>query len=159
MSDSDVQRRFQHWEILNIYNGRKTRNIGNQIRRKELTKTFMMISNWKNHFGLHGFYKKIQLCKGLWRNYASQLTWDEIWWMWARKCEPRNHSSGSCLARSRLLYQSYYPARCLCYILYSTFKYFFYVALGSPTSYTVRSFHVGFMLGQRCRRWPNIDQT
>ena len=31
-------------------------NIGSQMKRKELTKTFMMISNWKKHFGLHGLH-------------------------------------------------------------------------------------------------------
>ena len=27
------------------------------MNQKELTKTFMMISNWKNPFGLHDLYK------------------------------------------------------------------------------------------------------
>ena len=34
------------------------------MNRKELTKTFMMISNRKKHFGLQGFQKKIQRFKG-----------------------------------------------------------------------------------------------
>ena len=29
------------------------------MNRKELTKTFMMILNWKKRFGLQGFHKKI----------------------------------------------------------------------------------------------------
>ena len=29
------------------------------MNRKELNKTVVMISNWKNPFGLQGFYKKI----------------------------------------------------------------------------------------------------
>ena len=29
------------------------------MNRKEVTKTFMMIKNWKNQFGLHGLYKTI----------------------------------------------------------------------------------------------------
>ena len=29
------------------------------MKQKELTKTFMMISNWKKAFGLHGLYKNI----------------------------------------------------------------------------------------------------
>ena len=29
------------------------------MKRKEPTKTFMMISNWINHFGLHGLFKTI----------------------------------------------------------------------------------------------------
>ena len=33
------------------------------MNQKELTKTFMMISNWKKTFGLHGFYKNIQRLK------------------------------------------------------------------------------------------------
>ena len=28
------------------------------MKQKELTKTFMMISHWKNSSGLHGLYKK-----------------------------------------------------------------------------------------------------
>ena len=36
-----------------------THNIGIQMKWKELTKKFMMISNWKKRFGLHGLYKKI----------------------------------------------------------------------------------------------------
>ena len=38
--------------------------MGIQMNRKELTKTFMMISNWKKTFGLQGFNKKIQRFKG-----------------------------------------------------------------------------------------------
>ena len=34
--------------------------MGIQMNQKELTKTFMMNSNWKKHFGLQGFQKKIQ---------------------------------------------------------------------------------------------------
>ena len=34
------------------------------MNQKELTKTFMMISNWKKPFGLHNFHKKIQRFKG-----------------------------------------------------------------------------------------------
>ena len=35
------------------------------MKRKELTKTFLMISNWKkNTFGLHDLYKIIQRLKG-----------------------------------------------------------------------------------------------
>ena len=40
-------------------------NIGIQMEKKELAKAFMMISNWKYSFGLHVFYKLIQLFKGL----------------------------------------------------------------------------------------------
>ena len=29
------------------------------MNQKELTKEFMMISNWKNLFGLHGLYNNI----------------------------------------------------------------------------------------------------
>ena len=29
------------------------------MKQKELTKTFMMIYNWKNPFGLHGLYESI----------------------------------------------------------------------------------------------------
>ena len=31
------------------------------MKQKELTKTFMMISNWKNPFGLHGLYKHFRV--------------------------------------------------------------------------------------------------
>ena len=31
------------------------------MNRKDLTKTVIMISNGKKHFGLQGFHKKIQL--------------------------------------------------------------------------------------------------
>ena len=33
--------------------------IGIWMKQKELTKTFMMISNWKNPFGCDFFYKLI----------------------------------------------------------------------------------------------------
>ena len=33
--------------------------MGIQMKQKELTNTFMMISNWKKMFGLHGLYKDI----------------------------------------------------------------------------------------------------
>ena len=35
-----------------------THDIGLQMKQKELTKTFMMISNWEKTFGLHGLYNK-----------------------------------------------------------------------------------------------------
>ena len=35
------------------------------MKRNELTKSFMMISNLKNTFGLHGLYKKIWALAGL----------------------------------------------------------------------------------------------
>ena len=35
-------------------------NIGIQMNPKELTKTFMTISNWEKNLGLQGFHKKIQ---------------------------------------------------------------------------------------------------
>ena len=35
-------------ENINMYNDRGAHNKGIEIRRKELTKTFMVISNWKN---------------------------------------------------------------------------------------------------------------
>ena len=34
-------------------------NIGIQMKRKELTKSFMMIQNWKKPFGLHGLNRNI----------------------------------------------------------------------------------------------------
>ena len=34
--------------------------MGMQIKRKDLTQTFMMISNWDKPFGLVDFYKIIQ---------------------------------------------------------------------------------------------------
>ena len=34
-------------------------NIGIQMKRKELTKTFMMISIWKIHSSLHDLYENI----------------------------------------------------------------------------------------------------
>ena len=34
------------------------------MNQKEVTKTFMVISNWKKLFDLHGLYKKNQRFKG-----------------------------------------------------------------------------------------------
>ena len=75
MSDSDVYRRqnlmsidVRFWRLnsipglkkIQIYNGRRpiTYRYSNeaeriQMKRKELTKTFMMISDRKKHFGPH----------------------------------------------------------------------------------------------------------
>ena len=39
-------------------------NIGIQMNQKELTKTFIMISNLKKIFGLHDLYNLIQRCRG-----------------------------------------------------------------------------------------------
>ena len=36
-----------------------------QMKRNVLTKTFIMISNWKNLFGLHGLYKQMLTLRGL----------------------------------------------------------------------------------------------
>ena len=38
--------------------------MGIQMNRKELNMTFMMISDWKKTFGLHGFHKNISALKG-----------------------------------------------------------------------------------------------
>ena len=34
-------------------------NIGIQMKLRQLTETFVTISNWKNPFGLHGLYTNI----------------------------------------------------------------------------------------------------
>ena len=39
-------------------------DIGIQMKQKELTKAFMMISNCKKPFDLHGLYNIYQLGKG-----------------------------------------------------------------------------------------------
>ena len=38
------------------------------MKRKELTKIFMMISNWKKTFDLHGLYKNTNVCLIRWMN-------------------------------------------------------------------------------------------
>ena len=47
------------------------------MKRKERTKTFVMVSTWKTPFGLHVYTVNIfQRCKGLWAaNTDSGLTW------------------------------------------------------------------------------------
>ena len=52
--------------------------MGIQMNQKELTKTFMMISNWKNPFSLQDFFKKNSALQGLkatpslkWLNHSS----------------------------------------------------------------------------------------
>ena len=42
-----------------MYNSREPHNIGIQIKLKELTKTFMMISKWNKPFDLYGLYSNI----------------------------------------------------------------------------------------------------
>ena len=39
------------------------------MNRKELNKTFKMISNWNKPFGLQGFYKKNSALQGLNHSY------------------------------------------------------------------------------------------
>ena len=41
------------------------------MNQKELNKTSMMISNWKNPYGLHGSDKNISALKGLIKNISS----------------------------------------------------------------------------------------
>ena len=43
------------------------------MNRKELTKTFMMISNWKKPICFHGLYKNISALQGL-----SSVTWPHL---------------------------------------------------------------------------------
>ena len=49
------------------------------MNQKELTKTFMTISNWKNRFGFDVFYKLIQRSKGFEGLYTEQL----LYLVWA----------------------------------------------------------------------------
>ena len=35
--------------------------IGIQMNQKELTKTIMVISNWRKHFALHGLHEKFSI--------------------------------------------------------------------------------------------------
>ena len=37
--------------------------VGIKMKQKELTKTFIMISNWKNPFGFYGLYKNMSALK------------------------------------------------------------------------------------------------
>ena len=50
--DRDPQLKVHEWKA-------KRYNICIRIKRKETIKTFMMTSNWKKIFGLHGLCKKI----------------------------------------------------------------------------------------------------
>ena len=53
-------------------------NIGSQMNKKELIKTFIMISNWNKPFGLHGFYKNKSAVKGKsveWRRKRLNDAW------------------------------------------------------------------------------------
>ena len=45
----------------------RRRNLGIQMKQKELTEKFLIIWKWKTHFGLHGLYKILLRCKG--QNY------------------------------------------------------------------------------------------
>ena len=40
------------------------RNIGIQMNRKELSKSFMMFSHWKKPFDFHDLYKQLQRIRG-----------------------------------------------------------------------------------------------
>ena len=67
-SDSDVKiKSIPSMEnklcILAVY------NICIQMKQKELTKTFTMISNWKIPFGLHGSCKNIWRLQGLTKTF------------------------------------------------------------------------------------------
>ena len=44
---------------LKYFHMTETHDKNIQMKKKKLIKTFMMISNWKKHFGLHGLYKNI----------------------------------------------------------------------------------------------------
>ena len=72
MSETVVCRR----QILTYEDGLRaeSRPIGIQMNQKELTKTFVMISNWEKPFGLHGLYKMIQRFKGKCHGYLSGMT-------------------------------------------------------------------------------------
>ena len=56
-----------HTERIKIFiNGRRPiNNTGVQINRKELTRTFMMISNSEKPFSLHGLNNNISAFSGL----------------------------------------------------------------------------------------------
>ena len=49
-----------HWKTI-FFRMVVAHNIGIQTKREELTETFMMTSNWKQPFGLHGIYRNISL--------------------------------------------------------------------------------------------------
>ena len=53
----------QHWVDVSCFLGMHM-HIDIQVKREELTQSFMMISNWKRPFSLHDLYKIFQRCKG-----------------------------------------------------------------------------------------------
>ena len=53
------------WNKILYYSGRRPHNIGVQLKKKELTKTFRMISNLKKTFWFHGLYENISALEGL----------------------------------------------------------------------------------------------
>ena len=44
---------------LKMYNDRRPNNIAIQMKRKEQSKTYLVILNGQTPFGLHGLYKHI----------------------------------------------------------------------------------------------------
>ena len=60
-------------------------NIGIQMKQKELTKTFMMISNWRKLFGLHRLYRKYIFQ----RFKCGRVNTPKRWW-W----QPQNNKKG-----------------------------------------------------------------
>ena len=63
---------------LNIYNGRRPHNIDIQMKQKDLTKPFLMISNLNKSLGLHDLYKINSTLEGL-RSYTCTCTTFSTW--------------------------------------------------------------------------------
>ena len=79
------------------------------MKRKELTKTFMMISKWKKPFGLQGLYKNISALQG-WKGHVCHFTkWHTRpfntkmtqWLVWPSPCCPSAWGLCGCPGWSR----------------------------------------------------------
>ena len=88
------------------------------MKREELTKTFMMISNWKKPFALHGLYKNISALQGLRLSFNQREIYCNI-----------TVNNSNCLLQSLLI----------------TWKW--QVSSYLPLPETIRWPHVGLLLG------------
>ena len=115
-------------ELKSLYNGHRPHSIGIQMKRKQLTKTFIMISYWKKTIWSPWFIQKYfsivrvnlrrwpnskhTMGSGVFRESPDCLQ-IQVDWIWAARC--RHYWQPDCSQSDSLIWITWWPSRLPCH--------------------------------------------